>query len=282
MTNRPLIKADELAKHIGDTLWFVADCRHELSDPAAGERSFLQGHIPGARHVHLDRDLSRPPGDADGRHPLPDPAEFRETLQHMGISEDAKVVAYDDCGGAMAARFWWMLRWVGHEDVAVLDGGIPVWVAKGLPLETDTQDRLRTTLTARAVQSNWVVSTEALLNQPRDIGVLLDARTGERFAGTVEPIDPVAGHVPGAVNLPFEQLLTAERTFRLPADLRAQFERVLRGRRADEVITMCGSGVTACHLLLGMAAAGLEPGRLYAGSWSEWIRDHDRPVATGA
>jgi len=281
MTDRSLVQADELAKHLGDSDWFIADCRHELLESSAGERKFLTGHIPGARHVHLDRDLSRIPKDTEGRHPLPSPAEFRETLQRLGISNHSKVVAYDDCGGAMAARLWWMLRWIGHENVAVLDGGMPVWVQKGLPLETETRSRPRTTYIARALHSDWVVSTLALPDQRSAGSVLLDARAAERFAGQVESIDPVPGHVPGAVNLPFEKLLTPAGTFAEPAHLRASFKAALGGRRTEDTIAMCGSGVTACHLLLGMAAAGLGGGRLYAGSWSEWIRDPSRPVATG-
>jgi thiosulfate/3-mercaptopyruvate sulfurtransferase len=271
-----------LREHLGDTSWIIVDCRHELANPEAGRRAYDAGHIPGARHAHLDRDLSRPPNATEGRHPLPDPQTFASILGAWGISGDAVVVAYDESSGAMAARLWWMLRWLGLARAFVLDGGLAAWSARGFPLTTDPPSMVPATYEIREVRDDWVVST-ADVPRVLDAGnILLDARSEARFAGLEEPIDPVAGHVPGAKNLPFSALLEADGRFLSTEALRERFSAVLAGREGDDVVAMCGSGVTACHLLLGLNAAGLGDGRLYAGSWSEWIRSNDRPIATAA
>lgn len=278
---KPLIDAAGLASRLADPDLVILDCRHQLSDPDAGERSYGHGHIPGARHAHMDRDLSRPPKPNEGRHPLPSPAIFAQTLQRLGVSGQSSVVVYDDCGGIMAARLWWMLRWAGHTQVSVLDGGLAAWSAAGLVSERDSPPPRQGSFAPSRVRDDWVVDTAEL---PALLGdgcnVLVDARTVERFQGIAEPIDPVAGHIPGAKNLPIDQLLTHTGEFADAKLLRQRFAEAAGEHRAGDVIAMCGSGVTACHLLLGMEAAGLGTGRLYAGSWSEWIRDPTRPIAS--
>jgi thiosulfate/3-mercaptopyruvate sulfurtransferase len=276
----PLISCQTLAHGLANENFVILDCRHSLTEPGAGYAVYLAGHIPDARHVDLDRDLSRPAALDEGRHPLPDPDTFVATLRRLGISNDSSVVVYDDCGGALAARLWWMLRhWLGHADVAVLDGGIAAWSEAGLALEQTAATWSAGTYDADAFAGGNIVETEDLIGLLRTGGVLLlDARAAARFDGLTEPIDPVAGHVPGAVNLPFSELLSENGAFRTPADLRQRFEHSLAGRAAGDVVAMCGSGVTACHLLLGMEVAGLESGRLYVGSWSEWIRDKTHPT----
>lgn len=279
--SQPLISAVSLAEVSDDPKLVIVDCRHELQDPDAGPRKFLEGHIPGSRHVHLDRDLARPPNASEGRHPLPDVERFVEVLRCLGISNDSFVVVYDDCGGAMAARLWWMLRWLAHEHVAVLDGGIQAWGALGNDFECGAgRDDVTGDFSAAAVNEDWIVETDELIRLlARGDAPLLDARAKPRFEGLVEPIDPVAGHVPGALNLPFGDLLSEDGTFLEPAALARRFSLALASRSAESAITMCGSGVTACHLQLGLEAAGLGMGRLYVGSWSEWIRDPQRPIA---
>jgi len=274
----PLIGAAALYETLGDPGWVVVDCRHQLSDSDAGRAAYDAGHIPGARHAHLDHDLAKAPSASEGRHPLPDPGNFAKTLGAWGISNDTGVAAYDDASGAIAARLWWMLRWLGHERARVLDGGLPAWSAQGLPLEAKLPIWDPAVFVPRTINSRWLVSTDDLPGQLEQGRVLLDARAAERFDGQVEPIDPVAGHIPGAVNLPFNRLVGADGRLLGEADLRARFDSALSGRSASDAIAMCGSGVTACHLLLGMRAAGLGDGLLYAGSWSEWIRSPERPV----
>lgn len=262
----------------------VFDCRFDLADPGKGEQAYGQGHIPGSYYAHLDHDLSSPITPQSGRHPLPDIDALRHWLGEHGVSPATQVVVYDDSGGTMAVRLWWLLRWLGHPRVAVLDGGWPNWVQAGLPQETE-----RPALPAAVVfagQPAWdqVVSTADIAQQLRSGGYgvqLLDARTAERFRGDAEPIDPVAGHIPGAINLPLQKNLAADGRFQ-PADtLKALYGDALGPHAAERIAAMCGSGVTACHNLLAMEIAGLHGARLYAGSWSEWIRDPARPVATG-
>jgi thiosulfate/3-mercaptopyruvate sulfurtransferase len=281
--SKPLIRPTELAGLLSDPAIVVVDCRHQLLEPDAGERTFLEGHIPGARHAHLDRDLSREPTLEEGRHPLPSPDTLAKTLESLGVSNDSAVVVYDDSGSTIAARLWWMLRWVGHQNVSVLDGGMAAWLAAGLPVETGPASGRPGRYWVDDVHAEWVVDTRELQDLLRTgRGVLLDARTAERFEGRAEPIDPVAGHVPGAMNLPGPRLQTRDGLLESAGVLRARFVEVLADRPATEVVAMCGSGVTACHLLLAMETAGLNGGRLYAGSWSEWIRDPARPVASGS
>lgn len=273
-----LIDAETLAHRLDDPSTIVLDCRFTLTLPAAGRRAYAAGHIPRARYADLDRDLARMAAPHEGRHPLPAPESFAATLGRLGVERASEVVVYDDAGGAIAARAWWMLRWLGHPRVRVLDGGLAAWEQAGQPLEAGEQAWKHTTYEPwEADSSMWVATDEVSALQ--DAGhVVLDARAPIRYRGEAEPIDPVAGHVPRAVNLPFDRCLDATGRF-LDADaLRRLFETSLAG---GEAVAMCGSGVTACHLLLAMSVAGIPAGRLYVGSWSEWIRDPGRPIALG-
>jgi thiosulfate/3-mercaptopyruvate sulfurtransferase len=276
-----LIDAVTLRDQIGDPSWVVVDCRFSLMDTEAGRRAYRESHLPGARYAHLDEDLSGPITPSTGRHPLPDPARSARKLGEWGIDDRTQVVAYDDMGGMLAAaRLWWLLRWLGHEAVAVLDGGISAWRQAGLPLTAELPVVQPTVFEARPDDRLWL-TTARVQALPR-LELLVDARAAARYRGEVEPIDPVAGHIPGAANLPTEDNLAAEGRFRPADELRARFAAVLGGRSPTAVVHNCGSGVTACHNLLAMEVAGLNGSRLYAGSWSEWIRDPNRPVATGA
>jgi thiosulfate/3-mercaptopyruvate sulfurtransferase len=241
----------------------------------------VKGHIAGARYAHLDGDLAAPVGMHDGRHPLPDPARFAQTLGNWGIDNSSTVVVYDDVSGAIAARLWWLLRWLGHKHVSVLDGGLDAWLAHGQGLESALPTWDKSIFSPAPTHDQWIVRSVELLQLMESGALLLDARSADRFHGISEPIDPVAGHVPGARNLPFSSLVATDKTLLPPQQLSESISSLLDGRDAEDVIAMCGSGVTACHLLLAMSAAGLGDGRLYAGSWSEWIRDTDREIATG-
>jgi thiosulfate/3-mercaptopyruvate sulfurtransferase len=265
----------------------IIDCRFDLMNPDGGRRAYLEGHIPGARYADLNKDLSAPITATSGRHPLPTPSDFAGTLVRLGVGRATQVVAYDDSGGAFAARLWWMLRWVGHPAAAVLDGGIKAWVSEGGTLLSGEENPLPAAKVGPHVSAQAdaaaVIGTADLEQRLADPAFLLiDARAGERFAGTVEPIDTVGGHIKGAVNHPFSANLGTDGRF-LPAQvLRQAWERRLAGRSPTQVAAMCGSGVTACHNLLSLEVAGLRGAKLYAGSWSEWIRDPRRPIAQGA
>jgi thiosulfate/3-mercaptopyruvate sulfurtransferase len=282
MPNSPLIDAASLARQLDDPTWVVVDCRFTLTDPAAGRAAYLRSHIPGARYADLDKDLARAPSPDDGRHPLPASADFAERLGRWGIRSDTTVVAYDEGGGAIAARLWWMLRWLGHDRSRVLDGGLAAWEAAMLPLETELPRVQPTSYMPRRVSADAVVTAAQLPDVLAAGGLLVDVRGAVRYRGEQEPIDPVAGHVPGAVNRPFSENLAVSGRFKEPSELQTELQALLGGRSPAETVAMCGSGVTACHLLLAMAIAGLEGGKLYAGSWSEWIRDPRRPIRTGA
>ncbi len=277
-----LVSTERLAQHLDDSQWVVVDCRFTLTDTEAGRRAYVAGHLPGARYAHLDEDLSAPKNGRNGRHPLPDPAVFAQTLGRWGIDAGKQVVLYDDSFGAMAVRLWWMLRWMGHDAVALMDGGLPKWQRENRPMTTDIPVVTPTVFVPHA-RDDMRVDADAVLAASESGGkLLLDARPEMRFLGEMEPIDPVAGHVPGAVNVPFDDNLDLGGTF-LPADeLREMYEGLLAGRKPEDVIHMCGSGVTACHNLLAMEIAGLPGAKLYPGSWSEWIADPSHPIATGA
>jgi thiosulfate/3-mercaptopyruvate sulfurtransferase len=277
-----LISPAELATHTSDPDCLVLDCRFELTKPDAGEQAYRAGHIPNAIYAHLDRDLADPVTPATGRHPLPDPRKFAETLGRWGMTPATQVVAYDADSGAYAARLWWLLRWVGHSAVAVLDGGFKAWTQAGLPTSTAIAQRRPTQFDVRPNQDAWLDARTVAERVARPDWRLLDARAPERFAGEVEPIDTVAGHVPGARNHPFATNLGSDGRFAPAAELRKRFEQSQAGVADDHTIVMCGSGVTACHLLLAMEVAGKRGARLYAGSWSEWIRDGSREVKKGS
>jgi thiosulfate/3-mercaptopyruvate sulfurtransferase len=273
-----LVSSDELAQH---PEWRVFDCRHDLAKPYLGEQQYAQAHIPGALFAHLDRDLSAPPDGRNGRHPLPDPASFAAWLGRQGLRPGDRVVAYDLGNGAMASRLWWMLRWVGHEAVAVLDGGFTKWLAEKREVTavvpsfpaTEYVTRMRPEMSADVEFVERQLGTKAML--------LVDARAPERFLGQSEPIDPVAGRIPGACNRYNGDNLTAEGTFKRADALRAELGALVGDRDPAEVVHYCGSGVAACHNLLAMEIAGLPGSRLYAGSWSEWIAEPRRPQAKG-
>jgi thiosulfate/3-mercaptopyruvate sulfurtransferase len=282
MSNGPLIDVGALARELGRTDCIVVDCRFVLTAPSAGRAAYEAGHIPGARYAHLDDDLSRPPSSAEGRHPLPDRERFAATLGNLGIAAGDLVVAYDEGSGAIAARLWWMLGWLGHARRAVLDGGFAAWQEAGLPVEQQLPViAARRYVASGGSQGEGVVATSAIADAVAGGDLLVDARAAPRYRGEQEPIDPKAGHVPGARNRPFSANVTPAGRFRPPGQLRAELTELLGGRRPEQLVAMCGSGVTACHLLLAMEVAGLPGGRLYAGSWSEWIRDPMRPIETG-
>ena len=280
-----IIDATQLARLIDEaprvTDLLVLDCRHELAKPDWGDSAYAEDHIPGALRAHLDRDLSSPITPATGRHPLPDPAKFAETLGRWGVGPDTQVVAYDQSNGASAARAWWMLRWVGHRAAAVLDGGFAAWQEAGLPVTREPGQRTPRQFVARPAVRDTLTAAEVQQLLGRKAIKLVDARGADRFAGENETIDPVAGHVPGALNRPFARNVDARGRFLPAAELNRQWHEVLAGGRAEDLVTMCGSGVTACHNLLALEVAGLPGARLYPGSWSEWIRDPARPIARG-
>lgn len=271
------MQPDELASHLADAELRIVDCRASLNDPARGRVAYGEGHLPRATFADLVDDLSGPVVlGQTGRHPLPDVELFASKLRGWGIGSSSQVVAYDDAGGAFAARLWWLLRFLGHDAVAVLDGGLPAWVAEGRGLTAEVPSLPAGDFTPRE-HTQWVVSA-AELERPESVSrKLFDARAPERFRGEVEPIDPVAGHIPGAVNLPFSENLNAGR-FRPPAELRQRFAEALGATSPESAVLYCGSGVTACHGVLAFAHAGLPLPRLYAGSWSEWITDPRRPT----
>ena len=287
MTFSTLIDASALRELAGKPDVAVIDCRFDLINPEGGRRAYLTGHIPGARYADLNKDLSAPISPNSGRHPLPSPDDFAATLVGLGIGNATQVIAYDDAGGSFAARLWWLLRWLRHRSVAVLDGGIKAWTAAGGTLESGEEKPLAKEIPGGRISPRAdgaaVIGTAdiaAFLNDPGNL--LVDARAAERFAGSVEPIDAVAGHIAGAVNHPFSANLAPDGRFLPAPDLKRQWVSRLAGRQAAHLAAMCGSGVTACHNLLSLEVAGLGGAKLYAGSWSEWIRDPNRPVARGA
>ncbi len=277
-----LIDPPSLATKLDAPDWIVVDCRFNLLDPAAGRKAYARAHIPGARYADLDRDLARPPVATEGRHPLPDVDTFVARLGEWGVGAGDTVVVYDEDNSIVAARLWWLLRWVGHERVHVLDGGLAAWQDANLPLESTAPRWAAKTYAPRQTGAMAVVSTDDLPGQQARGGQLVDVRAAPRFRGEQEPIDPIAGHVPGARNRPFSANVTETGRFRPAEELRRELLELLENRPAETLIAMCGSGVTACHLLLSMDVAGLDVGKLYAGSWSEWIRDASRPIKTGS
>lgn len=285
MPFKTLISAVDLRDRLAEPDLRIIDCRFDLGNPEAGRRAYLQGHVPGALYADLNRDLSSPISATSGRHPLPSPADLAATLQRWAVGPTTQVIAYDDSAGAYAARAWWLLRWIGHDAVAVLDGGIQAWIGIGAPLEPGEGRPHAQGAPAPAprVNTSAVIDAAGVAARLREPGFLLiDARAPERFAGSVEPIDSVAGHVEGAVNHPFSANLGADGRFLPAPELRRLWLEHLGGKKPEQAAVMCGSGVTACHDLLSLELAGLPGAKLYAGSWSEWIRDPRRPVARGA
>jgi thiosulfate/3-mercaptopyruvate sulfurtransferase len=276
---RTLIDCHTLALHLHDPDWVIVDCRFALSDPDVGRRAYAAGHLPGARYAHLNEDLSAPVTPVSGRHPLPDPAVLGQKLGEWGIDRGKQVVVYDDSFGAMASRLWWLLRWLGHDRVALLDGGLPRWQREGHPMTTHVPAVAPTEFVSKPRPDMWVDTTAVASAVHKDDWLVVDARAEERFNGEIEPLDPVAGHIPGAINLPFEDNLHVSGRFSSAEELNALYAGLMDNVPSTHVIQMCGSGVTACHNILAMEHAGLHGARLYPGSWSEWIRDASRPIA---
>ena len=278
-----LISAADLAAHIDDPHWVVVDCRHDLMNLAAGRDGFAIGHLPGAVFGDIETALSGPKHGPDGvfrgRHPLPEKDALVETLRGWGVNDDSQVVAYDAHGGMFAARLWWLLRWLGHEGVAVLDGGMAAWQAQGQPLSTAAAARPHGAITVRAPFVPTVTVRDVMDNLEQGERTVIDARAADRFRGENETIDPVGGHIPGAKNRFFKDNLQADGRFKDAAALRSEFAPLIDDPKA--AIMQCGSGVTACHNLLALEVAGLPGAALYPGSWSEWVADGSRPVATG-
>ena len=292
MMFKTLIDVDSLEELLGNPRLAVIDCRFDLLHPDAGRKAYREAHIPGAHYADLNRDLSAPVGPHTGRHPLPTPEALAVRLGSLGIGKHTQVVAYDEANGSFAARLWWILRWLGHDAAAVLDGGFKAWTAAGGELQSgDVEDQTAPGHAAHGhveplalhPNPNAVITTadlERALRTPHSL--LVDARAKERYAGQTEPIDSVAGHIPGALNHPFTANLDADGRFLPAEELERRWRQRLAGKPSEHVIAMCGSGVTACHNLLSLEIAGLTGAKLYAGSWSEWIRDPHRPVARGA
>ena len=278
-----LIEPAELAAHTHDPDWVVLDCRFELAKPAWGEAEYARGHVPNALYAHLDRDLSSAVTATSGRHPLPPRDGFSATLGRWGVDGKVQIVAYDQGSGAHASRLWWLARWAGHARVAVVNGGFAAWQQAGLPISDQPTVRRARSFVPSHVPAEFATTAEvaeilAAGELSRGQRVLVDARAADRFAGQNETLDPVAGHVPGARNHPFMRNLDAQGRFLPAATLRSQWLETLQGQTPSNTIAMCGSGVTACHNLLALEVAGLTGARLYAGSWSEWIRDAAHPV----
>ena len=273
-----LVSTAELAERLQNPIALrIFDCRHDLANPQLGEEQYADEHIPGALFAHMDRDLSGPKTGKNGRHPLPEPKVFVTWLGKQGVQATDQVVCYDGGSGAMASRLWWMLRWVGHPTVAVLDGGFAKWRKEGRPVSKEVSRPTAWTYPGRAQTS--MVAYLSHVEKKLKRAALLDARAPARYRGEQEPIDPIAGRIPGAKNRFNNDNLTAEGTFKPAETLRAEFEAVLGGRNPTEVINYCGSGVAACHNALAMEIAGLTGSRVYPGSWSEWSADPSRPIS---
>lgn len=279
-----LVTTDWLAKNLSDPNLRIVDCRYVLGKPGAGSKAYAAGHIPGALHLDVDRDLSRLGGVAGGgpgRHPLPRTTEFATTMSRAGIDQQINVVVYDDAGGAYAARLWWLLQYFGHEKVLLLDGGWTKWIAEKRPISKE-EPVIKARSFKAAPHRDWVVDKGYIAGKVAATFLLLDARAPDRFCGEVEPIDPKAGHIPGAKNAPFASNLEgASKEFKSPEKLREQFSKLgaefSRGSR-QEIICYCGSGVTACHNIFALKLAGWEA-KLYEGSWSDWSSDPNLPIA---
>lgn len=279
-----LIDSPSLAARIVDDAasLCIIDCRADLSDPSAGARAFAERHLPGARHLDLEQDLSGPKTGSNGRHPLPEREVLAAKLARMGVNTATQVVVYDAHGGMYAARLWWLLRWLGHDAVAVLDGGFPAWEASGGLVEF-SPPRVATPgdFVARDPLVDTVDADAVLANIGSKARFVVDARAPDRYRGENEDRDPVAGHIPGAGNRFFKDNLDSDGRFKSPEVLKAEWQAILSTTPATEAVMQCGSGVTACHNLLALEIAGLNGATLYPGSWSEWVADRTRPVATG-
>jgi len=278
MAFRTLISTGALALHLPDPAFVLVDCRFKLDDVQWGENEYAKAHVPGAVYAHLDRDLSGPKTGTNGRHPLPDPATLAATLGRLGIESCVQVVAYDQGNGMFASRLWWLLRWMGHDAVAVLDGGFAKWIAEKRDARAGNEQHAPRVFDG-SPRGDMLVDANGVAERIKEGGWrLVDARAPERYRGEVEPLDKLPGHIPGAANHFFQTNVDENGVFLTPEELRARHAGALGGVTPDHVVAYCGSGVTACHNLLAMEHAGLGGARLYAGSWSEWSADPARPV----
>ncbi len=280
MTKNILFSAQELHTAQQNKECIVVDCRFVLDDRDAGYEDYLESHIPGAVYAHLDDDLAGPLSRSNGRHPLPDADKFALFLSRSGWQPGLRLVAYDDAGGAIAARLWWLMKYFGHDCAALLDGGIPAWWTAGYGLESGRASAVSRPVTNFKACNDLVMSTSEIIERLGGNGIVLaDARVTDRFKGKIEPIDAVAGHIPGSVNYPYSINLCQDGRFKTVEDVRNGLLNLLTGREAKDLVQMCGSGVTACHNIFAAELAGLKGSKLYVGSWSEWIKDPSRPVA---
>lgn len=276
-----LVSTAQLAAELANPDWVVFDCRFTLTDPRAGRAAYNATHIVGARYADLNQDLSSPVTALSGRHPLPEPQALCDKLGAWGVGNQTQVVVYDDSYGSMAVRLWWLLRWLGHEQVALLDGGLPKWMKEKRPV-SDALPDMASRIFSCTPRPDFMVDAAGVESiRFSDAHRLIDARPEQRFTGEREPLDAVAGHIPGAVNWVYEENLDFDGTYLSAEALRENYTRVLNGVSPQNVVHTCGSGVTASHNILAMEIAGLTGSRLYPGSWSEWITDPTRPIATG-
>jgi len=281
MAYRTLIDTATLAKNLDDSGWRIFDVRHDLMNPELGRQQYAEGHISGASFVNLDTELSGEKTGRNGRHPLPDANDFQATLGEWGITPGQQIVVYDASNGTYAGRLWWMLRWMGHYSVAVLDGGITRWEKEGRPLTAEVPHYSATAYRG-APRTMHVDAAFVKANLGKSEVTVIDARAAGRFAGIGETIDPVGGHIPGALNRPFSENLSKDGTFKPAEKLAKEFAQLLGNRSPKQIVHQCGSGVSACHNILAMEIVGLAGSRLYPGSWSEWCSDPKRPIATGS
>lgn len=275
-----LISTETLAAHLSHSAWLIADCRYNLTDETWGATQYVAGHIPGAVFVSIAHDLAGKRTGRNGRHPLPSPEEMAATFGRLGIGAGTQVVAYDQDAGAYASRLWWMLRYLGHDAAAVLDGGWAKWIRERRPTQTGEETPEPAVFVPHLREEMRVTVDNAVEHLGDPHSLFVDARSPDRFAGRPDPLDKVPGHIPGARNRYYKDNLTGDGTMRQADALRTEFERVLGNRSADQAVMYCGSGITACHNLLAMEHAGLHGAKLFAGSWSEWESDSSRPVET--
>lgn len=276
-----LIEVEDVFAHLIDPDWVVVDCRFDLTNVEWGFKDYQQGHIPGSVYVHLDHDCSASPAPHTGRHPLPSPQEFASTLEKLGISNHSQVVTLDTSGGSFAARFWWMLKWLGHSSVAVLNGGWNAWKSAGFLIAQGVETRPRGKFIPNPHRDKYISTSEMVNLMGKSEYKIIDARAPERYRGEFEPLDPVAGHIPGSLNRFHEKNLARAGKMKSAERLRKEFTELIGDTPPHQVIVYCGSGVTSCHHLLAMEYAGIQGAKLYAGSWSEWIRDPNHPIEVG-
>lgn len=283
MKRQILFSAQELHRAQDDKACIVVDCRFNLGDTGAGCKNYLEGHIPSAVYAHLDDDLSSPVESSTGRHPLPNADKFAAFLANCGWQPGDRLVAYDNAGGAIAARLWWLMKYFGHDCAGLLDGGIAAWQAAGFELESGHASIVRTTPVGLGPRNELVVPTsEILRNISTRASVLVDVRASERYRGETEPLDSVAGHIPGSINYPLQLSLSENGRFKSKQEIRDGLLTLFGSNPAKDTVYMCGSGVTACHSIFAAELAGLGNSRIYAGSWSEWIRNAAHPVENQA